>query len=181
MAYPQTAQDMVDRLLADRQWEVRMVVTDNYPAVRANFQAQLQGDQPALVDTPEKLIEQLLWWDQYQGGRAVVDPVLSVPYRAGTGSAVLTAAVEQLAEMASQTDGHPLGLAEGITAYVGALKNSPAESSAASALQAAEATAKATAEAAQAAMKARTTRVVAIIILLVAIGAAIWYLKTRKA
>jgi hypothetical protein len=180
MAYPQTAQDMVDRLLADRQWEVRMVVTDNYPAVRANFEAQLQSGQSALIDTPEKLIDQLLWWDQYQGGRDTVDPVLSVPYRATTGSAVLTSAVEQLAEMSSQSEGHPLGLTDGITAYVGALKNTPVESSAASAVQAAEAAAKAAADAAKAAMKARTTRVVAIIILLVAIGAAIWYLKTRK-
>lgn len=179
MAYPQTTQEMVDRLLADREFEVRMIVTDNYPTVRGMFQAMLQADQPSKTDTPEKLINELLWWDRYQGGRAVVDPVLAVPYRGTTGSAILTSAVAQLAEMASQSQGHPQGVSEGIVAYVGALKGTPVDTSAASAVQAVEAAATASAEAAKAAMKAKTTRTVAIIILLAAIGVAIWYLSRK--
>lgn len=179
MAYPATAQEMVDRLLADRPFLIAQVVADNYPEVRARFAAQLQSDQPQLINTPEKLTEQLIWWDTYQGGADVTDAVLAVPFRNATGSAVLQEAVTQLANMASQSDGHPKGLTEGLVAFVGALNGSNAQQTAAAGAQAATAAEQAAAEARRREASARRVRAVLAIVLLLALVALIWYLKRR--
>lgn len=175
MAYPTSTQEMVARLLADRAFEVQTIVNDNYPAVREQFEALLQSDQPQLINTPEKLVQQLLWWDQGQGGRATVDPVLSVPYRGATGSNVLATAVAQLEEMAGQSEGSPFGATEGIVAYVGALKETPAGTAAEQVVKEVEATAQAAADAAKAAAKNRMFRTLVIVVVLVTIGALIYY------
>lgn len=179
MAYPSTAQELVDRLLVDREFEIRTVVYDNYPAVRANFEEQLQAGQPNLINTPEKLADELVWWDRNQGGRATVDPVLDVPYRASAGSQVLDAAVAQLAEMSEATAGHPMGLRQGITAMVGSLKGTSAESAATTNVKEVEAMALAAANTLAEKAKANRTRVVAAIVAVLAIIALIWYLRQK--
>lgn len=90
MAYPTTAQEMYDRLLADREFMVRIIVNDNFPAVRDKFLEILQ-DNPALVNTPDKLTSELLWWNRNQGPDSI-DTVIDVPYRNSANSAVLDAA-----------------------------------------------------------------------------------------
>ncbi len=118
MAYPTTAQAMVDRLTADREFLIRVVVTDNYKAVAQNF-LTIQ-DNPALVNTPEKLINELLWWNRFQGEDSI-NAVIDVPYRGAANSAVLDDAVTQLHDMVEKS-GRDDGkfLAGGIAALVGA-------------------------------------------------------------
>ena len=101
--YPQTVQEMFDRLVADRPFRIRMAVLDNYTAVRDNFLAQLQGGYPEQVNTPSNLIDKLVWWDG--NDPAGVDQVIDVPYRGTTGSAILTEAVEMGREMVEQSAG----------------------------------------------------------------------------
>ncbi len=121
MAYPTTAQEMVDRLLVDRAFLIRTVVTDNYQAVRANYIQQLEANA-ALVDSPEKLTAKLVWWDRYHGSE-LVDPVLDVNYRGAAQSRVLNDAMAQLRDVQRQSGAAPKGnfLTDGIAALVGAV------------------------------------------------------------
>lgn len=107
LPYPTTPQDMLDRLLADREFLIRTIVNDNYPAVREQFEEQLQSHQPQLINTPEKLADQLIWWDRAQG-RETVDPVINVPFRNATGSQVLSQAMTLGREMMEQSGGAKL-------------------------------------------------------------------------
>lgn len=179
MAYPTSTQEMVDRLLADRSFEVQQIVNDNFPAVREQFMLQLQADQPDRVNTPEKLIGELLWWDRNQGGRAVVDPVLDVPFRASTGSAVLVSAVQQLQDMARLTGGSPYGATQGIAAFVGSLKGSAAESEAQTNTTAADAGEAATKQLQEDEQRMRVLRLLGVAAVIVALVALILYLRSR--
>lgn len=105
MQYPRTAQEMVDRLRSSRPFLIGVVVNDNYPAVRARFNAVLQSDQPKKIDTPEKLINELLWWERTQGSAVVDDVIVPIPYRNQTGSQVLEDAMAELYERAERSDG----------------------------------------------------------------------------
>lgn len=179
MAYPTSTQEMVDRLLADRSFEVQQIVNDNFPAVREQFVLQLQADQPDRVNTPEKLVAELLWWDRNQGGRAVVDPVLDVPFRASTGSAVLVSAVEQLQDMAQLTAGSPYGASQGIAAFVGSLKGSTADADAVTNTAAADANEVATKNTQEQEDRARVIRILGVVAVIVALVALILYLRSR--
>lgn len=122
-AYPTTAQDMLDRLLTDREFLIRTIVTDNYPAVRGKFKELLQDGQPALIDSPEKLAAQLVWWDRSQGA-VVVDPVLDVPFRNAAGSNVLSDAMAQGRDMVEQSGVAAKSfITDGIGAIVGGVGN----------------------------------------------------------
>lgn len=122
-AYPTTAQDMLDRLLTDREFLIRTIVTDNYPAVRERFAALLQDGQPQLIDSPEKLAAQLVWWDRSQGAD-IVNPVLDVPFRNAAGSNVLRDAMAQGREMVELSGAHTKSfITDGIGAIIGGVGN----------------------------------------------------------
>jgi len=115
LPYPATVQEMFDRLVADRAFRIRLTVADNYPAVRERFLDILQSGYPEKVNTPEKLIDELLWWDA--NDPAGVDQVLDVPYRNSTGSGILSEALEQGREVV-QTEGDPKLFGPGFAAGI---------------------------------------------------------------
>jgi hypothetical protein len=155
-SYPVTPQQAVDRLLIDREFLIRTVVEDNFPAVHAQFLAQLQDD-PRPIRTPEMLVQQLLWWDQNHGPE-LVDPVLSVPWRGSVGSQALNGAFTQMEEMnrTTGTGGQKFwGAVIGLVGNVAGLLGSGAQAQASQ--QAAEA-ARQQAVAAEAARKAQNDK-----------------------
>jgi hypothetical protein len=101
---PTTAQQMFDRLLADRAFRIRTIVADNFPAVRANFLAILQSGYPEKVDTPGKLTNELLWWDKNQS-QADVDKVIAVRYLQT--NQLVTQAMEQAEAIATEAGAEP--------------------------------------------------------------------------
>jgi hypothetical protein len=103
-ADPTTANQMFDRLLADRAFRIRTIVADNYPAVRANYLAILQSGYPERVNTPAKLTNELLWWDKNQS-RADVDQVLNVPYLQT--NPLVTQAMDKAATIAHEAGAEP--------------------------------------------------------------------------
>lgn len=96
---------MLDRLIADHPFLIRTVVYDNYPAAREQFEQHIQSGIPQLINTPEKLVEQMVGWSETPQGRDLVNDVLiAVPYRNGTGSAVLSDALAMGREIMSNGD-----------------------------------------------------------------------------
>lgn len=152
-SYPVTPQQAVDRLLIDREFLIRTVVEDNFPAVHAQFLAQLQDD-PRPIRTPNMLVQQLLWWDQNHGPE-LVDPVLAVPWRGSVGSQALNGAFTQMVEMNRTTGTGGQKFVGAIIGLVGGLLGSGAQAQASQ--QAAEA-ARQQAAAAEAARKAQNDK-----------------------
>lgn len=128
-SYPVTPQQAVDRLLTDREFLIRTVVEDNFPAVHAQFLEQLQDD-PRPIRTPEMLITQLLWWDRNHGSE-LVDPVLAVPWRGSVGSQALNGAFTQMVDMNRTTGSGGQKFVGAIVGLVGGLLGSGAQSQAA--------------------------------------------------
>lgn len=179
MSYPTTVEEMRDRLLADRAFLIRQVVNDNYPAVRRNFEEQLQSSQPGLIDTPEKLATELIWWDTNQGGPDAIDPVLAVPFRGETGSAILAQAMAQLFEIQQQTAGSDKFLIGSIIGAVNALAGSNLQADAARAEAQRLAAEAAKAEADRKAANARLLRWGVGIVVLLVVALTIWYFKRK--
>ena len=105
---PTTADQMFDRLLADRAFRIRTIVADNYPAVRANFLNVLQSGYPEKVDTAAKLTKELIWWDQNQS-QADVDQVINVPYKQTNPlvTQAMARAYDMVVESGGSTDASP--------------------------------------------------------------------------
>jgi hypothetical protein len=121
-ANPTTADQMFDRLLADRAFRIRTIVADNFAAVRANYLATIQSGYPEKVDTPTKLTTELLWWDKYQS-KADVDQVINVQYK-GT-DPLVTQAMTKAYDIAVESGVGPKAMAPevggGLLAGIGGL------------------------------------------------------------
>lgn len=124
MAYPTTAEQMVNRLLTDRGFLAQCVVNDNAPAVKANMVEM--GIAPRGLETmkPEQLLQEVLRLPE-----EVQDEALNVEFRGAAGSAVLNEAVERLHVIAHE-EGNDTGgpsrfigaIVGGIVGIVGAIK-----------------------------------------------------------
>lgn len=174
-SFPTTPQEAVDRLLTDRAFLVQSVVNDNYPTVKANFIAQLQ-DNPVLVNTPEKLVRELLWWDK--NDTEAVDDVLRVEWLNTLGSSVLNNAFIQLQSMAATTGGGDKFVGALVTA-VSALLGSGAQQNAANAAAQQAAQQAALAESQRKAQNDKFLRIAIGIVLAVAIIGFIIYIRRK--
>ena len=174
-SFPSTTQEAVDRLLTDRAFLVQSVVNDNFPTVKANFLSQLQ-DNPTLVNTPEKLVRELLWWDG--NDTEAVDDLLRVEWRNTLGSQVLNNAFMQLQSMAATTGGSDKFVGALVTA-VSALLGSGAQQNAANAAAQQAAQQAALAESQRKAANDRMIRIGIGVALVMAVILFIWYIRRK--
>lgn len=175
-AFPATAQEALDRLLTDRAFLIQTVVNDNFTAVRSRFLASLQ-DQPARVNTPEKLVKELLWWDK--NDPEGVDDVLEVSWQNSLGSKVLNDAFVELQNRASTTGTGGTKILGSIITAVNSLLGSGAAAQAqadAAARAAAEAAAR---EAERKAQQDRFIRIAVSAFVVLAVVALIIYIRRK--
>lgn len=120
VTYPTTAQDMLDRLIADRAFRIRLIVADNFPAVKElHDQELLLGNSSDYG--PEQLTANLLWLDAQPDGEELVDRVTAVPYRGTANSRVLTDAMAMGEHMLREAGAEPKNLFAGLAAGIGGI------------------------------------------------------------
>lgn len=99
-AYPTTAQAMLDRLLTDREFYVRAIVTDNYPAVKGKFDQEFGLVQYS--QSPAELTTYLVKLDR-DFGKEATQNVLDVPFRNAANNRVLAEAMAQGEQMVRES------------------------------------------------------------------------------
>lgn len=175
-AFPTTAQEAIDRLLVDMPFVIQTIVNDNYQAVRERYLELLQ-DNPALVNTPEKLTNELVWW--LRNDPNAVQQVLDVPWRNTLNSQVLNKAFVQMQAMVATTgNGGDKFLGNLIGAVLG-LNGTSAQADAQAAAAAQAAAQAAAAETQRKAQQDKFIRIAASVLILMALVAFIIYLRRR--